>query len=170
MSKQKLFEFSLVHNIKREIKIQRHLDHPHIIKLYRFFEDKECAYLVLEYASKGSLAAYLKIRRTLPENQAFIFFIQMCLGIDYLHKLNILHRDLKVLKLSSFLCSIYFLPFILPSCSPFPSSRHSLRSIFISLSLLLILLFSLPSLLPPLSLYLIKPPLIKHLLARKPFA
>lgn len=96
MPKQKLFEFSLVQNIKREIQIQRRLDHPHIIKLYRFFEDKEYAYLVLEYASKGNLAAYLKTRRTLPENQAFIFFIQMCLGIDYLHKLNILHRDLKV--------------------------------------------------------------------------
>jgi serine/threonine protein kinase len=67
--------------------------------LHRFFEDKENAYLILEYASKGSLASYLKSKGRLPENQAFVFFIQMCLGIDYLHKLNILHRDLKVFEI-----------------------------------------------------------------------
>ena len=92
----------MVENLKRETRIQKRLNHPHILKLYQYFEDKEQVYLVLEYANKGSLGDYLRkpysnsnSQRILSEREAFVYFIQTCLGLDYLHKNCILHRDLK---------------------------------------------------------------------------
>ena len=82
--------------LKREIKLQKSLDHPHIIKLFHTFEDNENVYLVLEYAKNGSLFFYLRRKKKCEEKEAFIYFFQTCIGIDYLHKKGILHRDIKV--------------------------------------------------------------------------
>lgn len=96
MTKKSIFEYSSVENLKREIKIQKKLSHPHIIKLIHYFEDKENVFLVLEYAENGSLFRYLKKKGKFTEYEAFVYFFQTCLGIDYLHKKGIIHRDLKV--------------------------------------------------------------------------
>lgn len=83
--------------LKREIQIQKRVDHPHIVRLEGFFEDSEYVYIVLEYAEGGNLFHMLKKKRKLPEGEAFIYFLQTAVGIDYLHKSHILHRDLKVI-------------------------------------------------------------------------
>ncbi|KAM3135298.1 hypothetical protein pb186bvf_012596 [Paramecium bursaria] len=95
MNKRSVFDYCSVENLKREIKIQRRLNHAHVCKLFHYFEDKENVYLILEYAENGSLFSYIKKRTKLPENEAFVYFFQTCLGIDYLHKNKIIHRDLK---------------------------------------------------------------------------
>ena len=82
--------------MKQEIKIHKKLQHPHIIKLYHYFEDKYFIYMIMEYAENGMLFTYLKKKKRLTESEAFIFFFQTCLGIDYLHKNDVMHRDLKV--------------------------------------------------------------------------
>lgn len=71
------------------------MDHPHVIKLLHYFEDKENVYLILQYAENGSLFRYLKKKGHFKEEEAFVYFFQTCLGIDYLHKNGIIHRDLK---------------------------------------------------------------------------
>ena len=63
--------------------------------MYHYFEDGRNIYLILEYASNGTLFHYLKKVKRIPEEEAFIFFFQTAVGIDYLHKKKILHRDLK---------------------------------------------------------------------------
>ncbi|CAD8109428.1 unnamed protein product [Paramecium primaurelia] len=95
LNKKRIFEYWSIENLKREIKIQRRLVHPHIVRLYHYFEDKENVYLILELAENGSLFLYIRKRKRLPEKEAFVYFFQTCLGIEYLHKKNILHRDLK---------------------------------------------------------------------------
>jgi len=87
--------YSSVEYLKNEIKIQKRLDHPHIVKLHHYFQDKENVYLILEYAENNNLFFYLRKKKKLTEREAFFFFSQTCLGIDYLHKKGILHRDLK---------------------------------------------------------------------------
>ncbi len=72
------------------------MNHPHITQLFCFFEDKANVYLILEYAERGSLFSYLKRKGRLSEQEAFVFFFQTCLGINFLHAHKILHRDLKV--------------------------------------------------------------------------
>jgi len=96
MNITQLKAYSSVEYLKNEIKIQKQLDHPHIVKLHHYFQDKENVYLVLEYAENNNLFFYLRKKKKLSEREAFFFFSQTCLGIDYLHKKGILHRDLKV--------------------------------------------------------------------------
>lgn len=49
----------------------------------------------------GDLGQYLKKQNGvyLPEKDVWWFFIQTCLGIQYLHSRRILHRDLKTINL-----------------------------------------------------------------------
>lgn len=65
--KKLLKENAQAENIKREIKLHRKLDHPHIVKLYHSLEDDTNVYLVLEYVPMGNLFVYLRKRKTLEE-------------------------------------------------------------------------------------------------------
>ena len=62
MSKAKIFEFNIEHQMSNEIQIMSLLDHPNIIKLEYYFETKEELILVLEYAQKGTLFKLIKER------------------------------------------------------------------------------------------------------------
>ncbi|CAK62818.1 unnamed protein product (macronuclear) [Paramecium tetraurelia] len=95
MKKAELFKYCTIDNLKREIKIQRKLNHPHIIDLDSYFEDKTNVYLILEYAEGGSLFKRIKKQRRLSEDEAYHYLYQTCLGIEYLHKMKIIHRDIK---------------------------------------------------------------------------
>ena len=39
--------------LQREIEIQSHLRHPHILRLFGWWHDEKKIYLILEYAGKG---------------------------------------------------------------------------------------------------------------------
>eukprot|EP01047_Picozoa_sp_COSAG01_P032282 COSAG01_NODE_2324_length_7907_cov_69.755763_11_plen_86_part_00 len=58
--------------------------------------DKMNLYIITEYAAKGDMFQRLRRlaqkRQMMPEDQAWVFFIQLCLGIKALHDNNILHR------------------------------------------------------------------------------
>ncbi|EGR27829.1 protein kinase domain protein, partial [Ichthyophthirius multifiliis] len=95
IQKQILFQYCSIQNLKREIKIQKKMDHPNICKLFYYFEDKQNVYLVLEYCEQGNLYSVLKKLNKLNQNIAFRFFYQTCLGVYHLHKNGIIHRDLK---------------------------------------------------------------------------
>lgn len=96
MPKHTISQINLRENLKNEINIHKKLRHPHIIRLYYFFEDIENVYMVLEYAENANLSTLLKKRKRLSEKETFIYFMQTCLAVDYLHKKKIIHRDLKV--------------------------------------------------------------------------
>ena len=72
------------------------IKHPHIIKLYKFFDDSRNFYFQYEYAASGSLRNKIT-KGNMKEEEIFVYFIQACLGLEYLHKKKIIHRDLKVI-------------------------------------------------------------------------
>ena len=41
--------------LQREIEIQSHLRHPHILRLFGWWHDEKKIYLILEFAGKGYL-------------------------------------------------------------------------------------------------------------------
>ena len=49
----------------------------------------------MEYAPGGELFDYIVERSTISEKPASKFFSQIISGIEYLHKLNVVHRDMK---------------------------------------------------------------------------
>ena len=49
----------------------------------------------MEFCPGGDFFTHLKSRNALSENQARIYFLQICLALSHLHKNNIVYRDLK---------------------------------------------------------------------------
>lgn len=83
--------------IKKEVEILKRVnDNNFIIKLFEVFQDDKYVYLVFEFAEKGDLVHHFKKNHLLEEKDLKIFFAKLLIGIKYLHKNNILHRDLKL--------------------------------------------------------------------------
>jgi calcium-dependent protein kinase len=57
-----------------EVKILQELDHPHVIKLYEYFEDEECVYLVTEICQGGELFDRIIAQEYFSEKQAALIF------------------------------------------------------------------------------------------------
>ncbi|CAG9315021.1 unnamed protein product [Blepharisma stoltei] len=95
VNKEILKRQSSVMILLREINIHKTLKHPNIIQLYHHFENDRFVYLILSYASKGSLFRMVRQNNGLPEEKAWRYFTQTCIGLKYLHDRQIIHRDLK---------------------------------------------------------------------------
>lgn len=58
-------------------------------------------YIITEYAGNGDMFQRLRRlaqkRQMMPEDKAWVFFIQLAIGIQALHRNNILHRYLPLL-------------------------------------------------------------------------
>lgn len=84
--------------IKKEARILLKLNHPNIVKMFGYFDDEHCYYLILEYCRYGDLYEFLKHfpNNIVPEYQARILAQQIFQGIKVMHENNIVHRDLKL--------------------------------------------------------------------------
>ncbi|XP_060708843.1 uncharacterized protein LOC132834193 [Hemiscyllium ocellatum] len=86
-----------------EVKVLSMLDHPNIINYYDSFEEDGVLMIEMEYADGGTLAQRLNVfllqDQELEEQQILNLFHQMVAAICYLHKHNVLHRDLKTANL-----------------------------------------------------------------------
>ena len=95
INKKKLLGTPAYSYLKEEVYVHRKLIHENIIRLYSHIEDEKNAYLILEYASKGSLYNYIQGKRFLSESDSFFFFKQALSGIYFLHTNGYAHRDIK---------------------------------------------------------------------------
>lgn len=79
--------------VNNEIDVLSKLSHVNIINMYEVIhaENKNKIYLILEYATNGSLKDLIP----LPEDTARVYFRQLIEGCIYLHKHNIAHKDIK---------------------------------------------------------------------------
>jgi serine/threonine protein kinase len=82
--------------VLREITILQQVEHPYIMKMYDVFETKQHRFLVLEYLAGGELYDALLKNGKCATEQAFKYFFQITIGIAYLHKNSICHRDVKL--------------------------------------------------------------------------
>lgn len=74
----------------------RELDHPNIIKLYEVYEDKSMYHVVTEYCVGGSIIDFVIARKKYSEKVIRTILQQLLSAINYIHTLNIVHRDLKL--------------------------------------------------------------------------
>ena len=82
--------------LDNEIKILKTCNNENIIKLYDMKKTKNNFYLILEYCNEGDLADYVKKKKTLTEDEAIEFLMQILNAFKTLIKANIMHRDFKL--------------------------------------------------------------------------
>lgn len=87
--------------VSNEVEVHWQLNHPSILQLYTYFEDKEKVYLVTELCENGELFQYLQNtpRCRFGEDEARWVMREVILGLSYLHSHSIVHRDLKLSNL-----------------------------------------------------------------------
>ena len=71
------------------------MDHPHIIKLYEYFEDTKNVYLITELCTGGELFDRIIEKEFFEEKYAAKVFKQIMQSINYCHAQDVAHRDLK---------------------------------------------------------------------------
>ena len=87
--------------LDNEINILKEIDHPNIIKLIEVQDTSKFYYLVMELCNGGGLSECLdeyqkKYKKPFSEEIVQYLMKQIVSGINYLHKKNILHRDIKL--------------------------------------------------------------------------
>jgi serine/threonine-protein kinase len=71
------------------------IQHPSIVGLVDRFEERGRLYMVQEHLGKHSLDHALRRLGPLPEPQALAVFLHVAAGLETLHALGFLHRDVK---------------------------------------------------------------------------
>lgn len=95
LQKSELRDTHVQGQLRREIEIQSKLRHPNILRLYGYFYDTKRVYLILEYAARGELYKSLRSLKTFPPAMAADYIAQIANAILYLHRKNVIHRDMK---------------------------------------------------------------------------
>jgi len=72
------------------------IDHPNIVRVVDFFRENNTVYLVMQYEKGSDLRWYIKrYKARLSERFIRTVFPQLLEGLNELHKINLLHLDIK---------------------------------------------------------------------------
>lgn len=81
--------------VKLERIVLDQLDHPGIIKLYFTFQDACNIYLGLESCDGGELFDQISRKSRISEDEARFYIAEIVDVLEYLHKVGLIHRDVK---------------------------------------------------------------------------
>jgi len=79
----------------REVGLLQQINHENIIRYYDFYEDVHFLYVVMELCKGGEVFAKIVEMKRFSEKNAAMIGQQMLRAVDYIHKINIAHRDIK---------------------------------------------------------------------------
>ncbi|WKY10617.1 hypothetical protein Q1695_002740 [Nippostrongylus brasiliensis] len=85
----------LIKEVMKEARLMRGLNHPNVVKLYGVGMLDQPLYILLEYVAGGALKSYLrKNKDSITKAEKVQMALGASWGISYLHKSNIIHRDI----------------------------------------------------------------------------
>ncbi|XP_029387849.1 aurora kinase C isoform X2 [Mus pahari] len=93
--KSEIEKGGLEHQLRREVEIQAHLQHPNILRLYNYFYDDTRMYLILEYAPGGELYKELQRNQQLDQERTATIIEELSDALSYCHENKVIHRDIK---------------------------------------------------------------------------
>ena len=96
LDKQKMIDRGIQSNVKSEIAVWQQMDHPNIVKLKQVLASEQQIFIVLEFAAGGELFDRVVAQGKLDESSARGYFCRLLHTLDYMHKLGVCHRDLKL--------------------------------------------------------------------------
>jgi len=79
----------------REAETAGRLDHPNVVTVYDVGEDQDLAYIAMDYLKGEPLSEFCRPDRLLPPAEALEVAAQVADALDYAHKQNVVHRDVK---------------------------------------------------------------------------
>ncbi|KAH9028019.1 hypothetical protein EDB83DRAFT_2319580 [Lactarius deliciosus] len=84
-----------ISQLMREVDLVKRLSHPSIVKYEGMARDENTLSIALEYAENGSLGQTLKAFGKLNEKLVASYVFKILEGLDYLHRSDVVHCDLK---------------------------------------------------------------------------
>jgi serine/threonine protein kinase len=85
-------------SLKLEAEFMKKLSHPRIVSCFGIVESEENYCMVMELCINGSLSDYMAANPspTIDWEKKSDFAVDIAAGMNYLHKLGVIHRDLKL--------------------------------------------------------------------------
>ncbi|KAF8392436.1 hypothetical protein HHK36_022778 [Tetracentron sinense] len=84
-----------VRELEEEVKLLKNLSHPNIVRYLGTAREEETLNILLEFVPGGSISSLLGKFGSFPEAVIRMYTKQLLLGLEYLHKNGIMHRDIK---------------------------------------------------------------------------
>ncbi|XP_032511826.1 testis-specific serine/threonine-protein kinase 1-like isoform X3 [Danaus plexippus] len=81
--------------LPREIEMLIKLNHPHLVHTHSIFQRRYKYFIFMRYMECGDLLEHILHKGAVHEDQARIWTRQLALAIQYMHELEIAHRDIK---------------------------------------------------------------------------
>lgn len=82
-------------SFKSEVSALMKLDHPNVVRLYDFFKQDDCLFLVLEYCPGKSLLERIRDQEVMTESRQLAIAGQIVSALAYCHRKRLAHRDIK---------------------------------------------------------------------------
>lgn len=79
----------------REAEAAGRLSHPNIVTVYDVGEEEDVAYIAMDYLQGVNLSVYTQPENLLPVDTVLDIGAQVASALDYAHKNNVIHRDIK---------------------------------------------------------------------------
>jgi serine/threonine protein kinase len=98
LKKQYIVEKDEVHSMMSEKSVfltVSSINHPFLVNLHSCFSSASRIYFVMEYAQGGDLIYHVRQNNFTPTRAKF-YLCEVLLALEYLHKKNIIYRDLKL--------------------------------------------------------------------------
>lgn len=84
-----------IRELEEEVKLLKNLSHPNIVRYLGTVREEESLNILLEFVPGGSISSLLGKFGSFPEAVIRMYTKQLLLGLEYLHKNGIMHRDIK---------------------------------------------------------------------------
>uniref|UniRef100_A0A2N9EVI6 mitogen-activated protein kinase kinase kinase n=1 Tax=Fagus sylvatica TaxID=28930 RepID=A0A2N9EVI6_FAGSY len=84
-----------IRELEEEVKLLKNLSHPNIVRYLGTVREEETLNILLEFVPGGSISSLLGKFGSFPEAVIRTYTKQLLLGLEYLHRNGIMHRDIK---------------------------------------------------------------------------
>lgn len=81
--------------LPRELDILMKLNHPHIVYIQNIFQRKDRYYIFMRFAENGDMLEFILKKGAVSEAQSRVWAQQIALALQYMHEMEIAHRDMK---------------------------------------------------------------------------
>ena len=95
LNKEKILRQNLLKYAIAERNILSNNNHPFIVKLNYSFQTSSKLFLIIEYCPNSDLSKHLIKEKRFIESRAKFYICELILALEYLHKKDIIFRDLK---------------------------------------------------------------------------